>query len=349
MKLLTIAVPAYNVEKTLAATLESFCIEDLLEQLDVIVVDDGSGDRTAEIARGFAARFPDSFRLVSKANGGHGSAVNTGIRLARGRYFKVVDGDDRLERPGLRALVSRLAVTEADLVATHYKKVPEGARPDSALAVPMRFEQVPFGRAVPFGQLPLDGTVYFGIHSLTYRTALLRQHDIALQERTFYVDAEYGVLPIPFVRTVEFLDVYTYLYTVGASQQSTDTHNFVRRYDDHLRVVQRLVGYLSACETDRPHAEYIRTVLRKLCFTQYMLAAFYDDDTARGRGRARAFDTWLLSADPCLYRLLGQSGYIALLRRTHFVFLPRGQGLKRLVKRVHTFFKRFVRRRKFTY
>lgn len=98
LKLLTIAVPAYNVEKTLGATLESLCVDEVLCKLDIIVVDDGSKDGTVSIAKTFTEKHPCSVRLISKQNGGHGSAVNTGLDAAQGRYFKVVDGDDRLER-----------------------------------------------------------------------------------------------------------------------------------------------------------------------------------------------------------------------------------------------------------
>ena len=101
LKQLTIAVPSYNVEKTLEATLSSLCVSEVLPELDIIVVDDGSKDGTAKIAEGFACRYPESVCVIRKENGGHGSAVNTGIDAAQGRYFKVVDGDDRLDRDGL--------------------------------------------------------------------------------------------------------------------------------------------------------------------------------------------------------------------------------------------------------
>ena len=344
LKLLTIVVPSYNVEKTLGATLDSLCVAEVLPKLDIIVVDDGSKDGTAQLADGFAKKYPESVRVISKANGGHGSTINTGIDAAQGRYFKVVDGDDRLCCDGLIALVGRIETSDADLVVSNYKKV----LPDGADAGDMVFSGVEYNKKYLFEQLPTDGSVYFGIHSSTFKTEILKSNIIRLQEHTFYVDTEYALLPVPFVRTVEFLSDFVYLYTVGSAQQSIDTQNFVRRYDDHLRVVTRLVKFAGQCAADKPQKDYIYSVLGKLCFTQYMLAAFYDEDLRRGRRRAREFDAWL-KADPRIYGALSKSLYIRLMRATHFRVLPRGAKLKKIVRSLFGVAKRLTGKKKLTY
>lgn len=344
MKLLTITVPSYNVEKTLTATLESICVDELMPELDIIVVDDGSVDSTLNIAKDYERRYPQSVRVVSKENGGHGSAVNIGIELAAGRYFKVVDGDDRLERDGLKALLSCLEKTDADLVASNYKKV----LPDGTDAGIIAFHGVCYGKKYRFEQLPADGTVYYGIHSSTFKTEVLKSSKTKLQEHTFYVDAEYALLPIPKVNTVEFLSECVYLYTVGSSGQSIDPANFVNRYDDHLRVVKRLAAFAQNCDCSDKHKEYIYSVLAKLSFTQYMLAAFYDDDLKRGQVRLRSFDAWL-RGDPRLYDALAHSFYIKFLRATKFRFLLRGGRVKKTARSAAKIFKRITGRKKLTY
>lgn len=347
MKLLTITVPAYNVEKTLGATLLSLCISEVLEKLDIIIVDDGSKDGTASLAAKFTEKYPQSVALISKKNGGHGSAVNTGLDAARGRYFKVVDGDDRLDHDGLIELVKCLEATDADLVASNYKKVLE----DGSDAGKMDFHGIEYAKIYPFAKLPTDGSIYFGIHSSTFKTEILKSGGVKLQEHTFYVDTEYALLPIPYVKTVEFLETCVYLYTVGSAQQSIDTGNFVKRYDDHLRVVKRLIGFAGnngAGNFPAAQTDYIYSVVAKLCFTQYMLAAFYDEDVARGRHRAREFDLWL-KEDKRLYTALSKSSYIRFLRITGFAFLPRGKQLKKVVRKVFNFVKRLTGKRKLTY
>lgn len=344
MKLLTIVVPSYNVEKTLGATLDSFNVEEVFQKLDIIVVDDGSNDGTAQIAGSSAQKYPECISVISKSNGGHGSAINTGIDAAAGRYFKVVDGDDRLSRDGLIALVRCLETCDSDLVASNYKKVLQSG----ADAGEMNFKGIDYNREYLFEQLPTDGLVYFGIHSSTFKTEILREHKIRLQEHTFYVDTEYALLPMPFVSTVRFLNDCVYLYTVGSAGQSIDVKNFVKRYDDHLRVVTRLVGFAGNCMTDKLHKDYIYSVLSKLCFTQYMLAAFYDDDLRRGRRRARNFDTWL-KGDTRLYTALSKSLYIRFIRATGFNLLPRGAKLKKAVRGLFGVFKRLSGKKKLTY
>lgn len=346
MKLLTVTVPAYNVARTLGATLDSLTLPEALGRVEILVVNDGSQDGTAALAARYAAEFPDSVRLISKENGGHGSAVNTGIEQARGRFFKVVDGDDRLRRDGYLCLLDTLEGAECDLVANPYERVtPDGG------AVPMPFTGVPVCRPLPFEALPADGNLYFAIHSATFRTALLREHGVRLQEHTFYVDVEYALLPIPFVQTVLFLPDTVYLYTVGSAQQSTDRHNFVRRYDDHARVVKRMAAFYGGPECAACGAaqrRYVRSVLDKLCFTHYMLSAYYDDDTKRGKSRAREFDAWLREQSPPLYADLGRSLYIRALRATGFRLLP-GVPLRSLALAAYGMLRPMLRHGRFTY
>jgi hypothetical protein len=200
----------------------------------------------------------------------------------------------------------------------------------------MRFTGVEFGRLYRFDELPVDSNLYFGIHSITIKTSLLKDNDLSLQTHTFYVDAEYGLLPIPFVKTVEFFDAFVYLYYVGNPGQSVDLQNFVKRYDDHYRVVRRMAQYTQACGAEKPQLDYMYSVLYKLCFTNYMLSAFYDSDSARGRSRAREFDVWLKNNDTRLFKGLGRSIYIRLLRLTYFVILPRGNGIKSGIKKIYS-------------
>lgn len=92
MKLLSIAIPCYN-----SAAYMRKCIDSLLpggEDVEIIIVNDGSSDNTMDIAEEYRERFPAIIKVVNKENGGHGSAVNVGIEQARGLYFKVVDSDD---------------------------------------------------------------------------------------------------------------------------------------------------------------------------------------------------------------------------------------------------------------
>lgn len=122
-KILTVTVPSYNVEKFLENTLDSFVDERVLDDIEVLIVDDGSKDKTAEIGRKYEEKYPDTFRVISKENGGHGSTINRGIGEAKGKYFKVVDGDDWVDQDGFAELIQRLKTCDADYVFTNYYEV----------------------------------------------------------------------------------------------------------------------------------------------------------------------------------------------------------------------------------
>lgn len=119
-KILSIVIPAYNVEKYLERCLASFEVAGILDQIEVLVINDGSRDQTAAIAQRYCDRYPDSYFLYNKENGGHGSGINYGIRYARGKYFKVVDGDDWLNTEELPAFVELLAQVDTDVVAADF-------------------------------------------------------------------------------------------------------------------------------------------------------------------------------------------------------------------------------------
>ena len=93
-KILTVTVPSYNVQAYLEDCLESFVNSEVMDDIEVLIVNDGSSDDTATIAERYVSKYENTFRLINKENGGHGSTINTGAREARGKYFKVVDGDD---------------------------------------------------------------------------------------------------------------------------------------------------------------------------------------------------------------------------------------------------------------
>ena len=121
MKLLSVSIAAYNVEQFLKQTLESFLVSDkLLEYLEVIIVSDGSSDHTVEIAREYEKKYPGCFVVVDKGNGGYGSTINSSLKIASGKYFKTLDGDDWVDTKGLEILLDFLKICEADLIISKF-------------------------------------------------------------------------------------------------------------------------------------------------------------------------------------------------------------------------------------
>ena len=201
-KILSIVIPAYNVEKYLEKCLASFEIQAILDRIEVLVINDGSKDHTAEIAQWYCEKYPETYFLYNKENGGHGSGINYGIRYATGKYFKVVDGDDWLNTEELEAFVKLLEETDTDIVAADFLCIQDetDAILEEKHCTPCK-EQ--YGHIADLTKGEVMDVIK--MHALTIRTAILKQNPIQIDEHCYYVDCEYITYPIPFVRTVYFV------------------------------------------------------------------------------------------------------------------------------------------------
>ncbi|NLL05132.1 MAG: glycosyltransferase family 2 protein [Clostridiaceae bacterium] len=183
MKTLSIVVPSYNMEKYIERCLDSFVSEEIMDRIEVLVINDGSKDSTLQIAKGYEKKYPGTFIAVDKINGGHGSTINKGIELAKGKYFKVVDADDWVDTNALIKLVDFLDACESEIVVTHFATVNlvDDKREE------IRFKDVEFERNYSWSEIVAKKMV-LPMHSITYKTLVLKDNKIRLQEKTFYVD-----------------------------------------------------------------------------------------------------------------------------------------------------------------
>lgn len=238
MKILTITVPCYNS----AAYMEN-CINGLLpggEDVEILIVDDGSQkDNTAEIADRLEAEHPGIVKAIHKENGGHGSAVNTGIEHASGMFFKVVDSDDWVNEEAYQKILDflRKVVEEQldlDLLISNYVYEKEGAKKKRVIRYP---------HALPIEQFFTWKDIkrffvgqYILMHSAIYRTNLLRECNLKLPEHCFYVDNIYVYYPLPHVQSMYYMDVNFYRYYIGRSDQSVNEQIMISRIDQQLKV-----------------------------------------------------------------------------------------------------------------
>lgn len=263
MKLLSIVVPCYNSENYMRK-----CIESLLpggEDVEIIVVDDGSAkDRTAEIADEYAARYPTIVKAVHKENGGHGSAVNTGIDNAAGLYFKVVDSDDWVKKEAYMQVLETLrelagGADVLDMLVCNYVYEKDGEK---------KKKVIQYRHSLPMGQLftwedcrHFQKGHYILMHSVIFRTKLLKKCGIRLPEHTFYVDNLYVFEPLPYVKNMYYLDVNFYRYYIGREDQSVNEEVMISRIDQQIKVNKLMMDYL---------AEKKPELLRKKRLYQYM-------------------------------------------------------------------------------
>lgn len=243
MKLLSIAVPCYNSEGYMRN-----CIESLLpggDEVEIIIVDDGSTkDRTAEIADEYAAKYPGIVKAVHQENGGHGQAVNTGLKHATGLYFKVVDSDDWLDKENYPKVLDKLAelVREGqnvDMMLCNYIYDKQGVKHKKAIRYANVFPQDQVftwkdAKHFHLGQ-------YILMHSVIYRTDFLKLCQLRLPKHTFYVDNIYVYYPLPHVRKMYYMDVDFYRYYIGREDQSVNEKVMISRVDQQIFVTKSMI------------------------------------------------------------------------------------------------------------
>ena len=246
MKLLTFAIPCYNSEGYMRK-----CIESLLpggEDVEIVIVDDGSKDGTAAIADAYAAKYPTIVKAVHQENGGHGEAVNTGLANATGLYFKVVDSDDWVN-PEAYAKVLRTLKTlvheqqVVDMMICNYVYEKQGAVHKKVMRYKTAF---PRDKVFGWGDVRfLHKGQYILMHSVIYRTKLLVDCGLKLPKHTFYVDNIFVFDPLPYVKNMYYLDVNFYRYFIGRSDQSVNEQVMIGRIDQQIRVTKILIDTMS--------------------------------------------------------------------------------------------------------
>ncbi len=246
MKLLTVAIPSYNSECYL-----SKCIESLLpggNDVEIIVVNDGSKDRTSEIGHEYEAKYPGIVKVIDKPNGGHGSAVNAGLAAASGLYYKVVDSDDWVKESAYLAVLDKLrefvgSSTVLDMMIFNYVYEKEGAKRKKV----MRYNHaLPVNKVFGWNEVGHFRTgKYMLMHSVIFRTKMLRECGINLPEHTFYVDNIFVWEPLPYVKNMYYMDVNFYRYYIGRDDQSVNEKVMIARIDQQLRVNKIMIDYMA--------------------------------------------------------------------------------------------------------
>ena len=299
-KLMTVCVPCYNAEQTLDRCLHSLVSISTPEDLEIIVVDDGSRDGSAEIARRYVDAHPGVVKLVRKPNGGHGSGVNTGIDHGTGLYYRVVDSDDWVDSNALQRLLDVIRREKDDPVDVYYTNYHVVNAKDGSSWEWPKPEDVEYGRHYRFGELDTD-KFYLTMHGSVFRMELLRKSGLRCHEHCFYVDSEYILKPIPFVKTLEFLDLYVYKYWQGQEGQSVSTASFVKNYENHATVMRSLIEYYKTQKMPSAQRRYFYRLLKEHLITHYRIMMEFDSDRSRGAARKREFDRYLCKVAPDLF------------------------------------------------
>lgn len=311
-KLLTIIVPVYNVAPFLEECLSSLCLPEEAGYLEVLIVNDGSTDNSAEIAQKFVWRYPEIFCLYNKENGGHGSAMNAGVMLARGKYLKVVDGDDWTEKSELKKLLSFLKSSSCDAVATDYCWVNDKTKIKKNAPI-CAFQGVEYGKEYKFEEIAPKA--YLKMHNMTVLTSIFREHCPPFDEHCFYVDNEFILYPIPFINTIAFLDMRLYMYRIGLQSQSIDIRKMQEREEQHRKVLFRLLEYFEKIKGEQRNEAavgYVADGIARMLTSQFKIYLSFEPSKIQ-KEKIRELDSHISDCYPEIYHAV-RNKFVKLLR-----------------------------------
>lgn len=310
-KILTVSVAAYNVEKTVSETLDSLLKgvpEETLRKLEILVVNDGSKDSTKEVVARYEEQYPDAVTLISKENAGWGSTVNTSISFAKGKYLKLLDGDDWFRTENLPEFIDFLEKAESDMVLSPYvKRFPDRDE--------LQDEHKEISEGIS-GIETLNPDLDIYMHELTVRIDRLREGKVSITERCFYTDNEFAFEAIKWSWTVQRFKKPVYLYRLGDSEQSVGISGILKHYKDTVSVAEKM--YESYCREGINEIKD-RILRRKLLLiTDSLYVSYLLVNSKEAKKELIRFDRELRKR-PEIYRLTGENKKIKSLRLTGFI------------------------------
>jgi glycosyltransferase involved in cell wall biosynthesis len=238
MKLITFVIPAYNSESYLHHAVDSLVFAG--DDIEIIIVNDGSKDQTLSIAHAYQKRFPSIISVIDKANGGHGSAINAGLKQARGKYFKVIDSDDWVDQTSLLELMSTIKkhhvnnqtidIYMTDFVYEHTS--------DNTQYTRNYQDNFPINQVFDWNQIKRKFmySKTLMMHAFIFKTSILHEVELELPHHTFYVDNLFSYIPLPFTKYLYYLNIPFYRYFIGRSDQSITFKNITSRYLQQIKV-----------------------------------------------------------------------------------------------------------------
>lgn len=237
MKYITFTIPSYNSQDYMRHVIDNLVAVG--DDIEVIIVNDGSKDDTGKIADEYEKKYPTIVKAIQKENGGHGSGVMAGLHAATGLYYKVIDSDDWAETKDVVTMIDLIKKhmsegTDIDLYITNY--VYEHASDNSQFSMNYR-KYLPIDTVFSWNDIKRIGLeTVFLMHSLMYKTEKLRESGMNLPNHTFYVDDIYAYVPLPFMKNLYYHDLDFYHYFIGRADQSINYDTMCKRYEQQMRV-----------------------------------------------------------------------------------------------------------------
>ena len=282
-KILSIIIPAYNSQDYLKRCINSIPLE-VFNDIDIIVVNDGSKDNTLAVAKTLKKEHPKTIQIINKKNGGHGSTINEAIKIAKGKYIRVLDSDDWLNYDLVQEYIKKLKYANEDLILTNYSYNYIKENKKELVNVFEAYKKIKIISDILDKNISENDFVSFlSIHSCTIKTEKFKKIlKGGLLEKTFYEDQEYIARIILATETVKVLDLDLYQYMIGRNEQSMAPIKLFQRRKDHEKVIRRLVSIYEECEDDKKR-EILSRRIREIFKTHYWIYFYHSGLTRAER------------------------------------------------------------------
>lgn len=334
-KVLSIIIPTYNMENYLQNCLDSLLVEDsLLSLLEVLVINDGSKDRSSEIAHGYEKKYPAVFQVIDKENGNYGSCINRGLKEATGKYVKILDADDEFITDSFARLLKTLSEVDADVVISEVF-----AHDEVGNRIHGSKRGLPPHKVVSF----IDAITKYGLtglfmHEITFRREMLIKMGYKQTEGISYTDNEWAYIPMKNVQTLYYHDEEVYSYLRGRPGQTTDPEVVKRTQTHHIIGIKAMADGVLNTTFDSPEKEqFMYDVLLNRIHIVYGNCLLGMKDNA-AKKELIELDQYILSHYPKLAQKMedlsyGRSmrGYIKKWRKSSYTFNFAGYKFMRSV------------------
>jgi len=329
MKLITFAIPCYNSQDYMG-----HCIDSILtakEDVEIIIVNDGSKDDTLKIAKEYEKKYPEIIKVVDQENQGHGEGVNQGIRNATGLYYKVVDSDDWVDEDSLRKLIKQIKKMQKEknlpdmyIVNYVYEKENEQKVIDYKSVLPQN--KVFTWNDV--GKFKVDQNII--MHSVVYKTEVLKNCGVELPKHTFYVDNIFVYYPLPHVKTMYYMDLDFYRYFIGREDQSVNEKVMVKRINQQLFVTSEMTNFFDPYLFEKENPKLTKYLVHYLSM-MYMICLLLANLSKDRKLKKDLFND-LKKSNPRLYKHIKYKSIATLGRLPRFIFIPGYRIVKKIYK-----------------
>ena len=297
MKYISFVVPCYNSEEYMEKCIDSLLIGK--DDVEIIIIDDGSKDKTGKIADRYQKKYPKIVKVVHQENGGHGEGINTGLKHATGKYFKVVDSDDWLDEKAYKKLLKEIKHIDTDLVVCNYVYTYTDGRKDQTISFANVYEE---GKVLTWDDIHrFKVTQYPSLHSMMYKKSVLDKSNIDLPKHVFYEDNLFIYLPLVNTKTIYYLDLDLYRYYIGRADQSVQESQMIKRSSHQVLVSERVC---TAYDLSKVENKKLRRLMTRECIFLMTIGVVFSRLAFNKEGEKQYKELWqsVKKKNPKLYR-----------------------------------------------